>query len=688
MKLTRPTSSLERFVLVLGLASSVCLAVAAFAAFGSPHEAGWSHLNDLAASIRANVRAGWSAVTADVPTKAGEPVCLEPASDVVHWTRAQAAAISPRVEPIAAVPIPGLSAFDALHSESERADIERHKLDDALSLAEEAAVKEADAAWLAQARLRTIQLAARLERPETVRKHWGEARAHIDPHIVTGDTSTLLLCLLAALPSIDAGQRAADAEQVVESWTAEQLPVPGGSPRMERTEGSPYFECASDPRESALRARLLTGCEAPREWTARFDEFDTRRRREALRAMVGSLPVDAPADAWTIHPAAGELLAVRATTHDSFRGHMLLRSTLERAMRAELEERHALPEGFALDLSGDASALGEPVGAWLDLAPAFPRATVRNPDVASILRGAESRTLWLRGGLIVLALFVAGASVATSFALRRERRLVEARTSFVAGVSHELRTPLASILLMAENLESGRAGANLERYHASIKREALRLRRLVDDVLDFSRLERGKRFEARIEDVDPSTWFQSVAAEAAEACRRSARDATIRLHDGRQERASGNSTVNSDVHFTSTHGVLAFSGGFDREALRRAVLNLIDNALRHSGATSILLHAEMSAGGTLVLQVADDGTGIPLRQRGAVFEPFTRLSGSESTSGTGLGLAIVREIAIAHGGTVSVRDPNEGPGVMLEMRVPIGTNPPLHLDDPHLEAAS
>src|SRR4029079_269324 len=90
MKLTRPTPALERFVLVLGITSSACLAVAAFAALGSPREAGWSHLNDLAARTRDNVRAAWSAVTADVATSGGEPVCIEPASEIVHWTRAQA----------------------------------------------------------------------------------------------------------------------------------------------------------------------------------------------------------------------------------------------------------------------------------------------------------------------------------------------------------------------------------------------------------------------------------------------------------------------------------------------------------------------------------------------------------------------------------------------------------------------
>src|SRR4029079_16233430 len=100
MKLTRPTPALERFVLVLGITSSACLAIAAFAALGSPREAGWSHLNDLAARKRDNVHAAWNAARARVATSRGAPVCLEPASDMVRWTRAKAAAPPVRIEPI------------------------------------------------------------------------------------------------------------------------------------------------------------------------------------------------------------------------------------------------------------------------------------------------------------------------------------------------------------------------------------------------------------------------------------------------------------------------------------------------------------------------------------------------------------------------------------------------------------
>jgi signal transduction histidine kinase len=114
---------------------------------------------------------------------------------------------------------------------------------------------------------------------------------------------------------------------------------------------------------------------------------------------------------------------------------------------------------------------------------------------------------------------------------------------------------------------------------------------------------------------------------------------------------------------------LPVHAAFDGEAVRRAVLNLVANALRHSGSARI----EVSAGredDVLLVAVADHGRGIPARERAAIFEPFVRLAGSETTPGAGLGLAIVREIALAHGGSVTVRDRDHGPGAVFELRIP------------------
>jgi signal transduction histidine kinase len=665
MKLTPPTSSLERFVLGLGVASSACLAIAAFAAFGNSREAGWRHLNDIAGRARESVRTAWSTLTADTSTPDGRSAFIEPASDVIRWSRQDASEPPAPLEVTHPAPRTSLSVFDALFSESARAEIARGDLAEALSLAEESLVKEADAASLAQARLRAIQLAAKLGRGDTVLAHWRHAYRDVDPRIVTGDTSTLLLSLLAALPFLDRKAHDAEIGNVLRLWSAGELPVPGFAARFERFErdGRTWLDCAPDARESALRERLVEDGGRPENADASFRAYDARRRREALRELVGTLLSNPEEGRWNLLPAGGDLLAVRAFHPNVIHGYFVLRPSLVDAFRSVLDAQHALPAGFQIDMTGDRPALGEPVGASIDLGPAFPRVVLRHADVPGLMREAESRTLWLRGGLLVLALFVMGASVTTAFALRRERRLVEARTSFVAGVSHELRTPLTSILLMAENLENGRAGPNLERYHASIRREALRLRRLVDDVLDFSRLERGKRFEARIEDVDPGAWFDAVAAEAI----------ALATGYGKQDSARGS------VEISSTRGPLPDHGSFDREALRRAVLNLVDNALKHSGASSVRLHAEAREG-MLALSVSDDGKGIPARHRDAVFDPFTRLTGAETTPGAGLGLAIVREIAVAHGGHATVASPQDSPGVVVEIVIPLGASAPTRVE--------
>jgi signal transduction histidine kinase len=231
-------------------------------------------------------------------------------------------------------------------------------------------------------------------------------------------------------------------------------------------------------------------------------------------------------------------------------------------------------------------------------------------------------------------------------ALARERHLAELRAAFVAGVSHELRTPVASILLLAENLENGRVegDAARARYHGLIRREALRLRRLVDGVLDFSRLERGRGVEIAREDVDVRAWLASVAEEARAWAAQHDVELVLEL-DGAPE-----------------------SARIDREALRRALWNLLENAQRHSGSRSVVLRAR-GGEGALVLEVEDAGRGVPPAQRRAIFEPFARFA-EPGTPGTGLGLALVREIARAHAGSIEVADGATGRGARFTVRIP------------------
>ena len=230
--------------------------------------------------------------------------------------------------------------------------------------------------------------------------------------------------------------------------------------------------------------------------------------------------------------------------------------------------------------------------------------------------------------------------------LFRSDRIAALRSTFVASVSHDLRTPIASIGLMAETLREGHARGREGHYARSIEQEAGRLRRIVDDLLDFGRLERGLPVRLSKREVDVPQWLEAFAARERERCQTFG-SATLAL-----ETVSLPGTARLDV-----------------EAVERALSNLIDNALKHSGTDRITLAVRGSGadGNELAFEVADTGTGLA---KGTLhedlFEPFARDS---ATSGTGLGLSIVRAIAVAHGGDATLSPGPAGRGLVARVTV-------------------
>ena len=220
----------------------------------------------------------------------------------------------------------------------------------------------------------------------------------------------------------------------------------------------------------------------------------------------------------------------------------------------------------------------------------------------------------------------------------------------MANVSHELRTPIASILLLAENLERGKVGEEGERrrYHELIRREAERLRGLVEDVLDMARLERGEPLTWQRAPLTTLTLLETLEAAARE----------------RVAAAGGALDFATRALPESVH--------VDAEAVRRALLNLVENALLHSGSTELELDVAGDGAGGLVLALRDHGRGVPTEARERIFEPFARLEHADAAPGTGLGLAIVREVALAHGGSTRVRAPASGPGAVFELHLASG----------------
>lgn len=208
------------------------------------------------------------------------------------------------------------------------------------------------------------------------------------------------------------------------------------------------------------------------------------------------------------------------------------------------------------------------------------------------------------------------------------------RRDLVANVSHELRTPVAALRGQLENLVDGVTEADPAALQVALT-ETERLSRLVDHLLDLSRLDAGViRLDPELIELTP---FLHEAADAA-ALRARARERDVRwMIDVRP----ADLTVHADP-----------------ERIHQVIANLLDNAARHSPAGGRIRvdAAALEDGSGIWLEVRDEGPGIAREDRARVFERFQRGGGADSSGGTGLGLAIARWAVTLHGGTIDVRD--------------------------------
>jgi two-component system sensor histidine kinase SenX3 len=232
-----------------------------------------------------------------------------------------------------------------------------------------------------------------------------------------------------------------------------------------------------------------------------------------------------------------------------------------------------------------------------------------------------------------------------------ERRRVDAmRRDFVANISHELKTPVGALGLLAETLLAEEDPDVTARLAQRMQAEALRVGRIIDDLLDLSRI------EAEESPNREPVSIQLVTAEAVERVRAVAESRGIAL-DAPEPPAG-----------------LAVLG--DRRQLVSAVFNLLENAVKYSDEGGRVTVTTTSDGETVAITVADRGVGIPTRDLERVFERFYRVDRARSrdTGGTGLGLAIVRHVAVNHGGEIAVSS-HEGEGSTFTLTLPAVPGP-------------
>jgi len=245
---------------------------------------------------------------------------------------------------------------------------------------------------------------------------------------------------------------------------------------------------------------------------------------------------------------------------------------------------------------------------------------------------------WLRNwyftiiAIVLLAVTLGLASLWRN--VREQIKLAQKKDDFISAVSHELRTPLTSIRMYSEMLEKNwvKSEDKLAEYYKNMRQESERLSRLIENVLDFSRIQRGrKKYTFRLGDINEciTDVVEMMTPYAAQS------GFSIKMEIGQLEQMA-----------------------FDGDAVTQIVINLLDNAIKYARdaedkTTTVRTRTD---GQFISIEVEDHGPGVPHRQRKKIFEEFYR-SGAEATRetvGTGLGLALVKKFAQAHNGFVEI----------------------------------
>jgi two-component system phosphate regulon sensor histidine kinase PhoR len=478
----------------------------------------------------------------------------------------------------------------------------------------------------------------------------------------------LLLLLLVVLPSVGlvtfavvaiASERAAVEKRLSDAWSgrlqiASRTLVDRLDGMLVERDGAPAF---TGPLADKLAGARFTGTDG--KVTA-----DDPALEEALAGIQGELALLPDRPVLFSVSDFRQTFLLAAVRHDgqvrgtvvSLDGVDALATTLggepaaTEGVRLELEPlkpAHRAPEGVFSRLAVQVAqardgALGpRPIAEWslsqplqefkLSVVPAgkdpVAAASMRNRTVYGVLLG-------------VLYVLLALGVVLISRTLYREARLSRLKTDFVSLVSHELRTPLTSIRMFIETLSMGRVrdGAQTQEVLGMLAKETERLSEMIEHVLDWARIESGRKVYRR--EVMP---VQQILDASLAAFRAQRLDVPVELSCETAQDLPGVSV--------------------DRDALAGALLNLVQNAFKYGGDPKKVAVRARSETRGVAIDVEDNGTGIAPRERRRIFERFYRVDNllTRKSEGSGLGLSIAKRIVEAHGGRLSVKsEPGKG----------------------------
>ncbi len=284
------------------------------------------------------------------------------------------------------------------------------------------------------------------------------------------------------------------------------------------------------------------------------------------------------------------------------------------------------------------------------LGPCLPHWQVASYVLDAPLQGQPARSVFLLS-VLLLAIFVAAIILGGSLLMWQARRNMisaQQKTSFVSNVSHELKTPITSIRMFAELLREDRIKdpKKKEHYLKVIVAESQRLTRLVNNVLDFSRLEQGRK-QYQIKEMEICTYLRYIV----ETQRLRVQEAGLEL----------NNRIPEEEYIIQS----------DADALEQVILNLIDNAIKYAADGKELSVDLARQGNWLKVRVMDRGSGVPAKHRARIFDKFHRVDSSLTSRhpGSGLGLSIARSIMRDINGDL-LYEPREGGGSCFVVLIP------------------